>query len=77
VTAELGLPGAALWLWLSISGLCASPEILPAWLALFVIGLFDVGLWMSANWRAAVILGILLGLSVAGVRSEARAQPAL
>jgi O-antigen ligase len=64
VTAELGLPGVALWLWLSISGLCASPVILPAWLAMLVIGLFDVGLWMSANWRSAIIFGILLGLSM-------------
>jgi O-antigen ligase len=66
VTAELGIPGAALWLWLAISGLCASPTILPAWLAMLVIGLFDIGLWMSANWRAAVALGLLLGLSMEG-----------
>ena len=63
VAAELGLPGAALWAWLSLSGLRSSRAVLPAWLATLLIGLFDVSLWMTANWRAAVIYGILLGLS--------------
>lgn len=63
VAAELGLLGAALWIWLSLSGLRPSYSSLPPWLATLTIGLFDVTLWMTASWRAAVIFAILLGLS--------------
>ncbi len=63
VAAELGLPGAALWLWLAISGLRASSRGLAPWLAMLIVSLFDVGLWLSAGWRAAIVFGVLLALS--------------
>ena len=30
-----------------------------AWLAMVVVGLFDVSLWMTASWRAAVLFAML------------------
>ncbi len=60
VTAELGLLGAGLWLWLSLAGLRAPPAALGPWLATIVIGLFDVSLWLTTSWRAAILFGLLL-----------------
>ena len=81
VTAELGLPGAALWLWLTAPGLWIARVVpiqgrstdrrLPAglgpWLATVVVGLFDVSLWVTTNWRAAILLGVVAAC-VAGRR---------
>jgi O-antigen ligase len=59
VTAELGLPGATLWLWLAIAGLRGPRAAWAPWLALLVIGLFDNTLWLTTSWRAAVLLALL------------------
>lgn len=45
-----------------------------SWLALFVIGLFDNYTWLTASWRAAIMLGLLAGALAAAVqqRSDTR-----
>jgi O-antigen ligase len=60
VTAELGLLGAGLWLWLVLAGLRGPPFAWGPWLAMIVIGLFDVSLWLTTSWRAAILFGLLL-----------------
>lgn len=74
VMAELGLPGAALWLWLAMAGLWTAGTVpvedrppdgrlaagLGPWLATVVVGLFDVSLWMTTSWRAAVLFGVVV-----------------
>lgn len=58
--AELGLPGAALWLWLAVSGLTRpSAPGWPPWIAMLVVGLFDIALFPTNSWRAAVTFGLL------------------
>jgi O-antigen ligase len=59
VSAELGLPGAALYLWLAVAGLCSGRAALAPWLAMLVIGLFDNTLWLTASWRAAILMALL------------------
>lgn len=66
VAAELGLPALGLWLWLAVSGLvgvaAAAPErggVSPLWAAWLLAGLFDVTLWFTSSWRAAVLFGII------------------
>jgi hypothetical protein len=59
VTAELGIGGAVLWLWLTVAGLHPSSRALGPWLATIIIGLFDVNLWMTTSWRAAILFGLL------------------
>ena len=75
VAAETGLPGAALWLLLTLLGLwppSASHRSLGLWLAVFVIGLFDVALWVTMSWRAAITLGLILAdVARQTARSEA------
>jgi O-antigen ligase len=39
------------------------------WVALLLLGLFDVSLWLTASWQAAVLLGLLAGLQ--GRKEEA------
>jgi len=60
--AELGLPGAALWLWLSLTGLSRplSPAWAP-WVAMLIAGLFDVALFPINNWHATIAFGLLAG----------------
>ena len=80
VTAELGLPGAALWLWLTAAGLWMA-RVVPAegrstdgrlaaglgpWLATVVVGLFDVSLWMTTSWRAAILFGVVAACVAGG-----------
>ena len=58
--AELGLPGAALWSWLALTGLLhpLSPAWLP-WSAMLVTNLFDVALSMTNSWYATVVFALL------------------
>jgi hypothetical protein len=58
--AELGLPGAALWIWLALSGLTRpqSPAW-PPWIAMLIAGLFDVALFPTNSWYAATVFGLL------------------
>ncbi len=58
--AELGLPGAALWIWLVLSGLSRpqSPAWAP-WIAMLIAGLFDVALFPTNSWYAATVFGLL------------------
>jgi hypothetical protein len=58
--AELGLPGAALWLWLALSGLLhpLSAAWLP-WSAMLVTNLFDIALSMTNSWYATVVFALL------------------
>ncbi len=62
--AELGLPGAALWLWLSLSGLTRpSTRGWPPWIAMLFVGLFDIVLFPTNSWYAAVSFGLLAALA--------------
>lgn len=58
--AELGLPGAALWLWLASTGLTrpSSPAWAP-WIAMLISSLFDVALFPTNSWHAALVFGLL------------------
>jgi O-antigen ligase len=62
-TAELGLLGAVLLLWLTVSGLRARPEVVAPWIAMLVIGLFDNTVWFTTSWHAAIMMGILVAQS--------------
>jgi hypothetical protein len=35
------------------------PATLAMWLAMVVVGLFDVSLWMTVSWRAAMLFAML------------------
>jgi len=82
VAAELGVPGAALWVWVMVAGLWAAgmtaipgasmksggrppaivegcPMALGTWLAILMLGMFDVSLWVTTSWRAAILFAIL------------------
>jgi len=63
VAAELGLLGAVLLLWFTVSGLRAHPAAVTSWGAMLVVGLFDNTLWFTTSWRAAIIVGILVAQS--------------
>lgn len=86
-TAELGIVGGALWLWLNWAWLGvpwpARPKpgttaaytvfhvAVASWLALFAIGLVDNHTWLTASWRAAIMVGLLAGALAAAVRRGA------
>jgi len=58
--AELGLPGAALWVWLALTGLLHPlAAAWPAWTAMLVTNMFDIGLAMSNSLFAGVVFGLL------------------
>jgi O-antigen ligase len=58
--AELGLPGAALWLWLALSGLVYPLSAAWApWLAMLVTNVFDIGMSMTNSWYATIVFGLL------------------
>lgn len=88
VAAELGVPGAALWVWVMVAGLWAAgmraatfqsrpagasmksggrppaivegcPMALGTWLAMLILGMFDVSLWVTTSWRAAILFAVL------------------
>ncbi|RMG91625.1 MAG: O-antigen ligase domain-containing protein [Chloroflexi bacterium] len=68
VTAELGLPGLALWLWLILTpfqlyrqGRLSGEQIAP-WVAMIVINQFDTMLWAGSNWQTGIMFGLLTGL---------------
>jgi len=70
--AELGLPGAVLWLWLTAAVLARpSSRTWAAWVALTVAGLFDVAVHPTNNWFASV----LLGLTAAGAAAPRARAP--
>ena len=60
VAAELGLPGVALWTGLSLVGLTQiASRGWPPWVAMLVVGVFDITLFPLNNWHAAVVFGLL------------------
>jgi hypothetical protein len=59
-TVELGLPGAGLWLWLSLTGLLSPLSAAWApWVTMVVSGVFDVALAPTNSWCAASIFALL------------------
>lgn len=63
VTAELGLPGLVLLLWLLLAPFTYRPlraTALAPWVGMLVIGLFDTTLWLTSNWQTAVLFGLLM-----------------
>ena len=60
VTAELGIGGLLLFLWLVILGLRSRPDALAPWIALIIIGLFDVTLWLTGNWQTSVLFALII-----------------
>ena len=76
--AELGLPGALLWLWLTIAVLARpAPPTWPSWIVLSVAGLFDVAAHPTNNWFAAVLVGLTAaGAAIPRLRGSRRtAEP--
>jgi O-antigen ligase len=63
IAAELGLPGAALWLWLTLAPLNQRWGIpfyrMAPWLAMHLIGLFDITLWPTVTVRSAILFAIV------------------
>jgi hypothetical protein len=59
VTAELGVIGLLLLLWLTLSGLRSRPAALVPWLAVLIIGFFDVTLWLTSNWQTALLFALI------------------
>lgn len=63
IAAELGMPGAALWLWLALAPLVRRPHapfaLMAPWLAMHLIGLFDITLWPTVTVRSAIIFAIV------------------
>lgn len=58
--AELGLPGAGLWLWLSLVGLLSPLSAAWApWVTMVISGLFDVALAPTNSWCAASLFALL------------------
>lgn len=81
VTAELGLVGPLLLIWLGVApfvrlvsnrgGISWYRRYQPRWTltmaaapwaALLLLGLFDVSIWLTSSWQAAVVLGLLVAL---------------
>lgn len=78
--AELGLAGGLFWLWLTLAPFAAAaraslrgdPRLLPhlaPWLALVAMSLWHPLPWLSAGWRATVLLALLMGVWANVVRS--------
>lgn len=87
VTAETGLAGGLLWLWLGIAPIVAAlqgwargrREIvsqLAPWVALLTIGLFHGLPWINTGWRTAILLALLMGHWAQVMRSSAQLLPA-
>ncbi|MCS7221664.1 MAG: O-antigen ligase family protein [Anaerolineae bacterium] len=64
VAAELGLPGAAMWLWLTLIPLVRRLNVpfawMAPWLAMHLIGLFDITLWPTTTVRSAIVFAIVI-----------------
>ncbi len=79
VTAELGLVGLLLWLWLMVVPLWqmwqrrnrqqATPAFQPPsaapalWAAMLLINQFDTMVWLSSNWQTAVLFALLVAVA--------------
>lgn len=68
VLAELGVIGAALWLWLALAGLWRGWRsriqpgwLLGLWLAFLIPGLFGPW-WFTISWRVGVLFALLLAV---------------
>ncbi len=65
VTAELGLPGGLLWLWLALAPLLAGRRSKnralskAVWLAMLAMSQLDTMVWVSGNWQTAVLFALL------------------
>jgi O-antigen ligase len=71
--AELGLPGAGLWLWLSLTGLLSPVSAAWApWITMMISGLFDVVLAPTNSWSAVSLFALLAAHTV----YPSRAAPA-
>jgi hypothetical protein len=71
VTAELGIGGLVALLWLTISGLRSRPAGLAPWIAVLIIGFFDVTLWLTGNWQTAVLFSLI----AANLSQDVTTQP--
>jgi O-antigen ligase len=60
VTAELGIGGLLLYLWLAVSGLRSRVDALAPWIAVLIIGLFDLTLWLTGNWQTSIIFAFIV-----------------
>ncbi len=81
VTAEMGMLGGVLWLWLGLAPIVAAVRgwmsgrrelvsQLAPWVALLTIGLFHGLLWINTGWRTAILLALLMGAWARAVRSS-------
>jgi hypothetical protein len=72
IAAELGLPGALLWLWLAAApvvraardyrkGQVAMTGQLAPWVALVAISMFQMMPWISTGWRATTLFALTAG----------------
>jgi O-antigen ligase len=58
--AELGLPGAALWLWLAVTGFTHPMSAAwPPWSAMLVTNLFDIALSITNSWYATIVFALV------------------
>lgn len=60
VTAELGLVGLAMLLWLMVSGLRSRPSARALWIVVMIVGFFDITLWLTGSWQSSVLLAFVL-----------------
>ena len=72
VTAEMGILGGLLWVWLGLAPVVAAlrgwlrgrrelvPQLAP-WVALLTIGFFHGLPWINTGWRTAILLALLMG----------------
>ena len=60
VTAELGIGGLLIFLWLAVSGLRSRVDALSPWIAVLIIGLFDLTLWLTGNWQTSIIFAFIV-----------------
>ena len=78
ITAELGIPGLLLLLWLLLSPFTFKPlraAAIAPWIAMLIIGLFDTTLWLTSNWQTAVLFGLLAANLIAVISSTGRPKP--
>lgn len=83
VTAELGVLGGLLWLWLGLAPILTAVRgwmggrrelvfQLAPWVALFTISLFHPLPWINTGWRTAILLALLMGTWARAVQSNDR-----
>jgi O-antigen ligase len=87
VTAEMGIAGGLLWVWLGLAPIVAAlrgwargqrelVSQLAPWVALLTIGLFHGLPWINTGWRTAILLALLMGHWAQAMRSSASSLPA-